>query len=107
MTATLKRMPKRFLEDAPAEVYDIFDNGGKTHDRYDVFLSPEQGFIYLTAYSESGSFYHDELPVMQFRGYRDRVRKTRIAWNELPEVIRKHVLYEIEEGKQWAAMNDI
>ena len=100
--AMIKRMPKRFLEDAPREVYDIFDNGGETSDRYDVFLSPEQDFIHLTSYTQAGWFYHDDLPVMQFRGYRDRVRKTRIAWNDLPEKIRKHVLYEIEENKQWA-----
>ena len=99
---TIKRMPKRFLEDAPREVYDIFDNGGETHDRYDVFLSPEQDFIPLIAFNEDGGFYHEDLEVWQFRGYRDRVRKTRIAWNDLPEVIRKNVLYEIEEIKQWA-----
>lgn len=96
MTATLKRMPKRFLEDAPTEVYDIFDNGGETHDRYDIFLSPEQGSIFFISFNENGRIHCGEVPVMQFRGYRDRVRETRISWNELPEKIRKRFLYEIE-----------
>lgn len=99
----IKRMPKRFLEDAPNEVYDIFDNGGETHDRYDVFLTPFDDCIPFMAFSESGWFYHGDIEVWQFRGYRDRVRRTRLAWNDLPEKIRNAVRFDIEqEATAWA-----
>ena len=43
MSYTPRRMPKRFLDGAPAGILDIFDNGGETHDRYTVVYNyPDQ-----------------------------------------------------------------
>lgn len=99
MTTIVRRMPKRFLENAPEQVYDIFDNP-ETHDRYTIVLKPYEHRLgmfapYLGAsenpFSPQGFGISDEMPVHMLRSYRDRNRRARISWNELPEAVKRAV----------------
>lgn len=99
MATIVRRMPKRFLDNAPEQVYDIFDNP-ETHDRYTVVLKPYEHRLgtfapYLGAsenpFSPQGFGISDEMPVHQLRAYRDRNRRFRMNWNGLPEDVKTAV----------------
>lgn len=94
MTYTPRRMPKRFLDGAPAGILDIFDNGGKTFDRYTVVYNyPEEyrGTDYLPyrgmsehPSSPNGFGIMDAFTRWDLSAYRNAYRRTRIRWDELP-----------------------
>lgn len=96
----LKRMPKRYLDSAPEFILDIF------HDKdfvdgisvYCAVKDPcgETVSIMVLGTSETGSFSGwTDTDEWKLRRYRDKARKHRISWCELPEWIRKAVVEDM------------
>lgn len=94
-----RRASKRWLEEAPEYILDVFDNKGKTADRYtvlfggsmlDPWLLKDREVHYLGLSSNPTS----PLGVSMF-GECDaawRPSHWRIRWLDLPEHIRNHVI---------------
>lgn len=91
---------KRWLVSAPEYVVACYDNGGKTADRYtvliggslhDPILDSARAVAFLgmseTPFSPQGVSMWGEMP----RG-NGRVCGKKVAWLELPEHTRKHVI---------------
>lgn len=98
-----RRAGKRWLEHAPEYVLDVFDNKGKTADRYTVLfggtlLDPQllkERKVHFLGMSEhpthpQGVSMWGECPA-SWRPSRQRIR-----WADLPESIRKHVIERVE-----------
>lgn len=106
-----RRASARWLDgDCPAEVLAIFDNGGKTWDRYTVLYVPAPGSYYvpyLAASSEPfapwGFGQHGEMTVWDARAYRYRAaRRESCRWSDLPADVQRAVrqyLQAIESEK--------
>lgn len=104
----LRRAPKRFLEGAPDYVLDIFDNRGKTADRYtvifgerfaDYFSDVNWQISYLGLGDDQGPqgiSMWGALSWADVCAYRERSRKFRTSWLSLPEHVRKHVIDRAE-----------
>lgn len=111
MKYTPRRSGKRWREDAPNWVLDVFDNRGQSCDRYSVLLCDEfmvtngtfaGTFIpYLTLSEAPGSpqgvSIWGELKTHEAADYRYRSKHFRCRWLDLPENIRKHVTARVEE----------
>lgn len=95
---TPRRAAKRWLENAPEYILDVFDNGGATADRYTVLfggslLEPqllarrEVHFLSLSANpsSPAGISMWGEISA-NYRPSHHRIR-----WMDLPELVRKHI----------------
>lgn len=100
----------RWLQDAPEYVLDVFDNKGKTADRYTVMFcgtllgrfpadstEMKDTFISYLAMSDApthpqGFSQWGEMDAWHAARYRYTAGKQRIKWNDLPENIRKHVI---------------
>ena len=104
---TPRRASKRWLQDAPEYVLDVFDDK-RTCDRYTVmFTNPlietygkdrTFGNTYIQYLGMSGAPTHPqgismwgELQAHEAAAYRYRNHHRRIRWNDLPEEIRQHV----------------
>lgn len=110
---TPRKAGKRWLEDAPDYVLDVFDDP-RTCDRYTVFfaapffisiedgrttpLSDRFNNTFVQYLGMSGAPSHPqgfsqwgELDAYRTAGYRRRSQRFRIRWNDLPEDIRAHV----------------
>jgi len=94
----IRRAGKRWRENAPDIFVDAFDHGDKYHDRYTVFVLPvdeyenETWVSYLNTSAKPQCYGGWE----QMRGYqtsefRFKNGRKRIAWNDLPEDVRKTV----------------
>lgn len=97
-----RRATKRWQEQAPEYVLDVFDNKGKTVDRYTVLIGGSQwepsmgrNVMYL---GMSGAPTHPqgfsqwgECPASW------RPAHQRIRWLDLPEHIRQHVIYRVTQ----------
>jgi hypothetical protein len=100
---------KRWLQEAPPYILDVFDNKGKTADRYTVmFTGPDllirsNGTAYANTWvpylgmSEApshpqGISMWGEMSAYDMDSYRYRDGKQRIRWLDLPEHIRKHAV---------------
>lgn len=100
---------KRWLEQAPEYILDVFDNKGKTADRYTVMFtgpdflirdgSDEYRNTHLPYLGLSDAPSHPqgfsqwgELSAYDASSYRYRVGHQRIRWLDLPGHIRKHVV---------------
>ena len=109
-----RRAGKRWLEGAPHEVLDVFDNGGKTADRYTVFfvffgepmlIFPPPGENVYTPYlgmSENPSHPQGvgmwgELRAYEVADYRYKHGRERIRWADLPDAVRECVTRSIAE----------
>ena len=100
MSYVPRRMPKRFLDGAPSGILDIFDSGPDTFDRYTVvyrFVDNNgrgDEWLYYRGMSEfpsspSGFGIMGEFQRHELSAYRDRARRTRIRWDELPPYVQK------------------
>lgn len=114
-----KRANKRWLEEAPPYVFDIFDAGDAVCDRYTVMIYDDTGrqaLIDKGSHPNPGNVYVDYLAMSEkpthpqgfsqwgemtaggaasFRyGYKHRRRR----WLDLPENIREHVVARAKEG---------
>ena len=98
-TYTPRRANKRWLEGAPEFVLDVFDNKGKTADRYSVLfggslLEPE--LVKMRKVFVLDMSPHPSHPLgVSLWGEADaswRPAHHRIRWMDLPENIRQHVI---------------
>lgn len=99
-----RRANKRWLEEAPEYVLDVFDNKGKSADRYTVLLGGSLLDPHLL--KNRGVYYlgmndvptHPCFGISMF-GECDaawRPAHHRVRWLDLPEHIRKHVTMRVE-----------
>lgn len=91
--STIRRMPSRFLDGAPPNVVDIFYQPEYT-DCYTVFTtSVYDGWVDSFDSNSDASFSGwSEHKCWVLRQYRDRARKYRLAWMDLPKAIRDIVV---------------
>lgn len=96
-------MPARFLKDAPAAVragvLDLIAVKPATPLDFDVILRPESGAPEIVGLDfghrgERGC--HFFLKPYEARAYRERNRRNRVAWTDLPEATRAAVLAYLE-----------
>ena len=111
-----RRAGKRWLEGAPPEVLDVFDNGGKTADRYTVFFGgsllvrkgnyagPSLVNLYVPYLGMSENPSHPqgvgmwgELSAYEVVSYRYKCGRERIRWADLPDAVRECVLRSLAE----------
>lgn len=95
----------KFLDgDCPSGVLAIYDNGGKTLDRYTVYYKPEAGaqpydgtlWIDYRAMSEDptapqGFGIYGQDPAHQVAAYRSSIYRDSAKWSELPEAVKECV----------------
>lgn len=88
-----RRAGKRWLEEAPEYILDVFDNKGKTADRYTVLFGGSmfdprmlQDRKVLFMGMNDNTYYWGECDA-SWRPSRERIR-----WLDLPEHIRNHVI---------------
>lgn len=91
-SALPRRAAARFLKDAPSYVVAIYDNGGKTCDRFSILTrswhNAQARLVECLGLSENPSSPHG---FSQFCGAtRGAHLGRKIAWNELPENVRMH-----------------
>ena len=97
-----RQMPARFLEGAPdivrKNVLDIIGIVPAAPLDFDVLLRPDPA-PYADTYVTGIDFGRDgargchfELHAYEARGYRERTRRNRVAWRDLPEPTRAAVL---------------
>lgn len=101
----------RWLQNAPEYILDVFDNKGKTADRYTVMftgslLISDGTFAntHVQYLAMSGAPSHPqgvsmwgELTAYEAARFRYRSKHQRIKWDDLPEHIRKHVIARVKE----------
>ena len=111
-----RRARSRWLEGAPAEVLDVFDNGGKTADRYTVFfggpmlimtgaaadVNPGSVDVPYLGMSETPSHPQGvgmwgELRAYEVANYRYKHGRERIRWADLPDAVKECVTRSIAE----------
>jgi len=94
-----RSMPARFLEGAPEivrkEVIDLLAFRPGAPFEFDVILKPESDAVEVvgvdfSVYGARGC--HFFLNRQQARAYRERNRRKRVAWNDLPEATKAAVL---------------
>jgi hypothetical protein len=99
-----RRASAKFLDaDCPKGVLAIFDNGGKTFDRYTVVYAdlikgygPGDWWIGYRGMSENptdpqGFGIYDEMPARQMAEYRRRAYRESVKWSSLPDAVKKVV----------------
>jgi hypothetical protein len=89
-----KKASKRWLIDAPDYILSVYDNGGKTCDRYTVLFA---GHLWNASlgYNVMYLAMSDGLEFSQWGEMRSDDREAcgkQIAWLDLPEHIRNHVI---------------
>lgn len=99
---------KKFLDgDCPSGVLAIYDNGGKTLDRYTIYYKPEAAeFRHMwidyfaaseTPTSAGGFGIHGQDPAHQVAAYRSRVYRESAKWSDLPEAVKDCVRRDLAE----------
>ena len=99
-----RRAGKRWLEEAPEYILDVFDNRGKTADRYTVLFG---GSMLEDLLLKNRKVYYlgmSSYPTHPWFGVSMwgecealwRPSHQRIRWLDLPEHIRKHVIRRVE-----------
>jgi len=96
-----RRANARWLDaDCPAGVLAIFDDGGKTHDRFTILYVPEPGaerVDYLAAsahpFDPQGFGQHGDMSLSNARAYRYRAASWHesATWSSLPEDVKRVV----------------
>ncbi len=109
MTYMPRTQSKKFLDgDCPAGVLAIYDNGGKTLDRYTVFYKPTEpqsygyGSIGYRGMSESpasaqGFGIYGEMKPFEVAAYRNRIYRESCKWTDLPEDVQRSVRQDCKE----------
>lgn len=94
--------------DCPADVLAIYDNGGKTFDRYTVFYKPVEplqdlrGWIGYRGMSEhpydpQGFGIYAEMEAYEVARYRESVYRESCKWSELPEDVKRSVRADCDD----------
>ena len=97
-----RRAPHRFLEGAPRELIAVYDNGGKTFDRYtavfdDVSVYDGRTWIAYRGmsedpYSPQGFGISDSMQVHQMQDYRRRAYREYVAFGSLPAPVKRSIV---------------
>lgn len=93
-----RRAGARWMEGAPAFIFDCFDEPKEAPDRYTVFVKPEGDgtrrgtWIPFLGVSEHDQSIWSEMESHAAAGYRYRKKHYRVRWLDLPEYVRKHVV---------------
>lgn len=100
---TFHQMPRRFMADAPAivrkKVIDIVENPRDTPLDFDIIFRPDAGadeVVGLDFGRFGWSGCHFYLPDGQARAYRERNRRRRIAWADLPAATQSAIVKYLE-----------
>jgi hypothetical protein len=97
-------MPARFMQDAPAivrnQVLDLIAIKPAAPLDFDLILRPEPDAAEVTGvdfdnYGAQGC--HFFLKPYEMRAYRERNRRKRVAWRDLPAPTRARILAYLEE----------
>ena len=100
---------KKFLDgDCPSGVLAIYDNGGKTFDRYTVFYKPTESASYSELWigyrgmsespsSPQGFGIYSEMPAHQARAYRSSIYRESAKWSSLPDAVKDVVRRDCAE----------
>ncbi len=93
--SALRRMPSKFLDGTPLNVIDIFYNPKYT-DCYSVWVDGGMdGWLMCFGSNGDATFSGwSEYPSRTLKGYRDRARRYRIAWTDLPDAIKAIVMFD-------------
>lgn len=94
--------------DCPADVLAIYDNGGKTFDRYTVFFKPVEpledmkGRIEYRGMSEhpfdpQGFGIGGDMEAWEVARYRESIYRDSCKWSDLPEDVKRSVRQDCEE----------
>lgn len=105
-----RRASKRWLDgDCPAGVLAIFDNRGKTIDRYTVIYAEpiieQDGTTWIGLRDMSADPFHPQgvgiwnsYPAHVIAQWRYRSSRYAARWTDLPEKVRQAVLLDLAEG---------
>jgi hypothetical protein len=106
---TPRRQSKRWLdEDCPQGVLAIYDNGGKTFDRYTVFYrEPITGDAYHNMwlgyrgmsehpFDPQGFGIYSEMQAHEVAQYRYRASHDACKWSDLPDDVKRAVRMDCE-----------
>lgn len=101
-------MPARFLADAPAKVrkgvLDVFRAVEPTECEYDVLFRPDADdaedlqIVGLDFDGEGARGCHFFLEPHEARAYRERNRRCRVAWADLPAQTQRAIIRYLEES---------
>lgn len=104
MTYMPRTQSRKFRDgDCPEQVLAIYDNGGKSFDRYTVYYKPLPGDVYegklwiscryMSEHPSSpqGFGISDQRPAHEVAAYRNRVYRDSAKWSELPEEVKEVV----------------
>lgn len=119
MTYMPRTQSKKFLDgDCPAGVLAIYDNGGKTWDRYTVFYKPtdSQSYGYGSIgyrgmsehpYAPNGFGIYGEMKPFEVAAYRNRIYRESCKWTDLPEDVQRAVRNDCSDLEVMAAGYDV
>lgn len=105
-----RRASKRWLDgDCPSGVLAIFDNRGKTADRYTVVYADPivglDGSIWIGLRDMSSDPFHpqgigiwSEYPAHVIAGYRYRNKHNYTRWTDLPEPVQRAVRQDLDNN---------
>lgn len=106
MTYKPRTQSKKFLDgDCPSGVLAIYDNGGKTFDRYTVFYKPEDATSFadtwighrdMSAHPSSPGGYgiYGEMEAYNVAAYRNGNYRESATWSSLPDDVKEAVRYD-------------
>lgn len=99
-----RRATKRWLEGAPEYILDVFDNKGRTADRYTILFGGSLLDPHLLKDRKVHALFLNNLPEHPCYGvsmwgeieasYRPAHR--RVRWLDLPENVREHIMRRAE-----------
>jgi hypothetical protein len=106
MTYTPRGMPRRFLQDAPPvvrrNVLDLIEIKPGQPLEYDVILRPEpdpQEIVGVDFGNQGERGCHFFLSPHEMRAYRERSRRHRVAWADLPERTQSAIVAYLESDE--------
>jgi hypothetical protein len=103
----IRRAGMRWRENAPDIFVDAFDSGEQFLDRYTVVVLPvetyENGEKWVTYLNSSKNPQNyggwEQMKAHDMANFRYRMAYKRIAWNDLPEDIKKVIVEDTSGGK--------
>jgi hypothetical protein len=115
MTYQPRTQSEKFLDgDCPKGVLAIYDNGGKTFDRYTVFYKPTEplkdiyapiGYRGMSEHPSDpqGFGQYGEMAAWEAREYRSSIYRDSCKWTDLPEDVQRCVRNDCSDLEVQAA----
>lgn len=107
-----RRQSKRWLDgDCPAEVLALYDNRGRTADRYTVLyrstITDHRGNVWITGRAMNSDPMHPQGIGLGFEqlahaiaSWRYRVRHEAVRWTDLPPRVQECIRLDCKESSQ-------